>query len=173
MTWNALLHRPAVFLRYSSSGRAPAADAQESTAACSIIVLTLIWKFPRAPPGAPTSTTTRETSIRERGNCGREMTGNFAYNGEFHVIVGIFYMPKICDTGPTALLPLRRIFSSWKIRRLRPGSNPQTWVVRRLYSRQKGIWHPDETRKIGMTACLGAVVKKKVWPWRELKAKVT
>jgi hypothetical protein len=26
-----------------------------------------LWKFPLAPPGAPTSTTTRETSSRERG----------------------------------------------------------------------------------------------------------
>jgi hypothetical protein len=35
------------------------------------------------------------------------------------------------------------------------------FTVWRLYSRQKGIWHPDETRKIGMIACLGTVVKKK------------
>jgi hypothetical protein len=36
------------------------------------------------------------------------MTGNFADNGDFHVTVGFFYMPQICDMGPTALLPLRR-----------------------------------------------------------------
>jgi hypothetical protein len=42
-----------------------------------LIVLTLLWKFPLAPPGATTSPT-RETSSRERGNCGREMSGNFA-----------------------------------------------------------------------------------------------
>jgi hypothetical protein len=36
------------------------------------------------------------------------VTGNFADNGDFHAIVGIFYMPQICDMGPTALLPLRR-----------------------------------------------------------------
>jgi hypothetical protein len=33
------------------------------------------------------------------------MNGNFAYNGDFHGIVGISYMPQICDTGLTALLP--------------------------------------------------------------------
>ena len=42
-------------------------------------------------------------------------------------------MPQMCDMGPTALLPLRsegvlRIFSPLKIRRLRPGLNPRTWV---------------------------------------------
>jgi hypothetical protein len=36
--------------------------------------------------------------------------------------------------GPPALLPLRRkacleFFSPWKIRRLRPGLNPRTWVL--------------------------------------------
>jgi hypothetical protein len=43
---------------------------------------------------------------------------------------GIFYMPHICDTGPTALLPFRRkaccgFLRPKKIRRLRPGSNPR------------------------------------------------
>jgi hypothetical protein len=42
-------------------------------------------------------------------------------------------MPQICDMGPTALLPFRRkaclrIFPLLKIRRLRPGLNPRTWV---------------------------------------------
>jgi hypothetical protein len=30
---------------------------------------------------------------------------NFAYTADFHVNVGIFYMPQICDMGQTALLP--------------------------------------------------------------------
>jgi hypothetical protein len=41
-------------------------------------------------------------------------------------------MPQICDMGQTALLPLRRKacygFFARKIRRLRPGSNPRSWV---------------------------------------------
>ena len=49
--------------------------------------------------------------------------------------LGIFYMPQICDMGPTALHPLRRkacwgFFRPLKIRRLRPGLNPRTWVLK-------------------------------------------
>ena len=43
-------------------------------------------------------------------------------------------MPKIYDMGPTAILPLRRKaewgFFALKIRRLRPGLNPRTWVLK-------------------------------------------
>jgi len=54
---------------------------------------------------------------------------------DFHVNLEIFYMSQIYDMGPTALLPLQRkacmrIFSPLKIRRLRPGLNPQTWVLK-------------------------------------------
>ena len=38
-------------------------------------------------------------------------------------------MPQIYDMGPTALLPLRKK-ACWKIRRIRPGLNPQTWVLK-------------------------------------------
>jgi hypothetical protein len=43
-------------------------------------------------------------------------------------------MPQICDMGQTALLPFRRkacwgFFRPKKIRRLRPGLNPRTWVL--------------------------------------------
>ena len=38
-------------------------------------------------------------------------------------------MPQICDMGPIILLPFLRIFyRPLKIRRLRPGLNPRTWV---------------------------------------------
>jgi hypothetical protein len=73
-----------------------------------LLYYTMLWTFALALPGVPTSTTMRETPSSERGNCGREMTSNFADNGGFHAIVGIFYTPKICDMGLTALLPLRR-----------------------------------------------------------------
>jgi hypothetical protein len=36
------------------------------------------------------------------------MTGNSADNDDFHAIVGIFYMPQICQMEPAALLPLQR-----------------------------------------------------------------
>jgi hypothetical protein len=47
--------------------------------------------------------------------------------------VGFFNMPLICDMGQMALLPFWRkvcwgFFSPWKIRWLRPGLNPRTWV---------------------------------------------
>jgi hypothetical protein len=74
---------------------------------CRLIVRARLWKFPLVPPGDRTPTT-RETSSRERGNYGREKTCNFADNGDFHAIVGIFYMPQICDLGSMALLPLWR-----------------------------------------------------------------
>jgi hypothetical protein len=42
------------------------------------------------------------------GNIGREMAGEFSLkSSDFHVTLGIFYMPKICDMGQTDLL-LRR-----------------------------------------------------------------
>ena len=45
----------------------------------------------------------------EKWNCGREICpGNFYLNSDFHLNLGIFYMPQIYDMGPTALLPLRR-----------------------------------------------------------------
>jgi hypothetical protein len=70
----------------------------------------------------------------ERLNCGQEMTGNFADNGDFHVIVWIFFLHTAnlrhgTDgfTSPPKEGVLR-IFSPWKIRRLRPGLNPRTRV---------------------------------------------
>jgi hypothetical protein len=36
----------------------------------------------------------------------RMVSGNFAENGNFHTIFGIFYMQQIYDMGPTALLSL-------------------------------------------------------------------
>jgi hypothetical protein len=75
-------------------------------------------------PGDPSS---------ERWNfVGRETSGNLAESSEFHATLGIFYMPQIYDMGQTTLLPLRRKscwgFFALKIRRLRPGLNPRTWV---------------------------------------------
>ena len=41
-------------------------------------------------------------------------------------------MPQIYDMGPTALLPRRRAedFFALKVRQLRPGLNPRTWVLK-------------------------------------------
>jgi hypothetical protein len=57
---------------------------------------------------------------------GKKRSDKFRLDSNFHVILGIFYTPQICDMGQTALL--LRIFSLLKIRRLRLGLNPRTWV---------------------------------------------
>jgi hypothetical protein len=60
---------------------------------CSMHRLTVLpcFRFPLAPPGALHVRMTRETSSSERGNYGREMTGQC----NFHVIVGIFNVPQL------------------------------------------------------------------------------
>jgi len=103
----------------------------------------LVWTFPRSPPGTATSPTTREILVAKGG---RELAGNFAWNCDFHVNSGIFYMPQICDMGPTALLPFRRkacwgFFRPEKSWRLRPGLNPRTWVLKDLDHRSRlDVW---------------------------------
>jgi len=39
---------------------------------------------------------------------GEKCSDKFDLESDFYVILRIFYMPKICDMGQTALLPLRR-----------------------------------------------------------------
>jgi hypothetical protein len=68
-----------------------------------------------------------------RWNCGREYCPVILPKWRLPLHLGIFYMLQIYDTGPTALLRLRRkacwgFFSPLKIRRLRPGLNPRSWV---------------------------------------------
>jgi hypothetical protein len=91
---------------------------------CRLIVLTLLWKFPLAMPGSPMSTMTRETSSRERGNCGREMTRNFA---DSHTKCRDLLHASNLQHGTNGFTsPLKegtlRIFCPEK--RLRPGLNP-------------------------------------------------
>jgi hypothetical protein len=45
---------------------------------------------------------------------GEKMSGNFAYMTSQFTPLVIFYMPQIYDMGPTAFLPLRRIFFALK-----------------------------------------------------------
>ena len=68
------------------------------------------------------------------GNCGRECCPVILPKWRLPRHLGIFYMPQIY-MEPTALLPLRRkacwgFFLPLKIRRLRPGLNPRTWVLK-------------------------------------------
>jgi hypothetical protein len=68
-----------------------------------------------------------------RWNCGREMSGNFALNAEFHVTYrDLLHAVKLRHgtDGFTSPPEGRRAedFFALKFRRLRPGANPRTWV---------------------------------------------
>jgi hypothetical protein len=61
------------------------------------------------------------------------VSGNFSKMTPFLRHLGIFYMPQICDMGPTALLPLLkegtlRNFSPEKSEGFGRVLNPRTWV---------------------------------------------
>jgi len=72
----------------------------------------------------------------KRWNCGQECWLVILPKCQLpRYILGIFYMPQICDMGPTALLPLQRkacwgFFCPEKSWRLRSGLNPRTWVLK-------------------------------------------
>jgi len=69
-----------------------------------------------------------------RWNCGREMSGNFCLNSDFHVTFrDLLHAVKLRHrtdgfTSPPKKGVLRIFFFALKIRRLRPGVNPRTWV---------------------------------------------
>ena len=90
-----------------------------------------LQSFLLAPPGV----STRDPSSERRNYLGEKSPVISTESCDFHAYTfGFFYMPQISDMGQTALLPFRRkacwgfFFSPWKIRRLRPGLNPRTWV---------------------------------------------
>ena len=58
----------------------------------------------------PSRPTTQDTSSSGRWNSSwaRNVPTNFGLESDFHVILGLFYMPQICDMGQMALLSLRR-----------------------------------------------------------------
>ena len=71
----------------------------------------------------------------ERWKCGREICPVFCLNSDFHVHLGVFYMPQRSTTWYRRLYFAsegRRAedFFALKIRRLRPGLNPRTWVLK-------------------------------------------
>jgi len=68
-----------------------------------------------------------------RWNCGREMSGKFCLNTDFHVTFrDLLHAVKLRHGTDGFTSPPKegvlRIFSPWKIRRVRPGANPRTWV---------------------------------------------
>jgi hypothetical protein len=87
-----------------------------------LFVLARLWKFPLAPPGAPTPTTTRETSSRERG---KKWPVILSTNGGFHAIGRDLLHAANLRHGTDGFTSppkegILRIFS--------PDSNPRTWV---------------------------------------------
>jgi len=73
------------------------------------------------------------TPAVEGGNYGREIAENFAGSSDFHVTSGFFTCRKFTTCDRRLYFPSegRRAedFFVWKIRRLRPGLNPQTRVT--------------------------------------------
>ena len=68
-----------------------------------------------------------------RWNCGREMPGTFCLNGDFHVIFrDLLHVVKLRHGTDGFTSPPKEgvlwIFFALKIRWLRPGANPRTWV---------------------------------------------
>jgi len=83
--------------------------------------------YHQVPPRPPR----RERSQRRNWELwARMLSGNFAEMTTSTLHLAIFYIPQIYDMGPTVPKEgVLRIFSPLKIRRLRPGLNPRTWVL--------------------------------------------
>ena len=85
-------------------------------------------------PGACTSATTRQFLAAKGGTVGEKLSGNFCLNTDFHLTLGIFTCRKSTTWDRRLYFPSegRRAedFFALKIRRLRPGFNPRTWVLK-------------------------------------------
>ena len=69
----------------------------------------------------------------ERWNYGRErLSGSFAYMTSLFTPLGIFYMPQIYGFTSPLKEGVLRIFSPLKIRRLRPGLNSRTGLLKTI-----------------------------------------
>jgi len=124
---------------YSCSSTGPGAYAPDAPQP-----IGLLWDPEPPPPWFRRSSFCHQAPLRpydardpssERWNCGRECWPIILPKCRLpRSILGIFYVPQICDMGPTVLLPLRRkarwgLFCPEKFWRLRPGLNPRTWVL--------------------------------------------
>jgi hypothetical protein len=122
------------FLFFSSGSRAYAPDAPQPVG---LLCCPSVLDVPLSPPVRLLVHVTRETPSSERWELrGRESWPIILLKCSTSTEhLGFFYMPQINDMGPTALLPLRRkacwgFFSPLKVRRLWPGLNPRTWVLK-------------------------------------------
>ena len=85
-----------------------------------------------SPLGASTCKRHERPLSAKDGITGEKWPVNFSCDSYFHVNPGFFDMPRKSATWETALLPPQGRhavdFFARKIRRLRPGSNPRSWV---------------------------------------------
>jgi hypothetical protein len=91
-----------------------------------------VQRLPLPPPGGSTA---GDPSSERWNLLGEKLSGNLAESSEFSATSGIFYVQQIYDMGQTALRFLRKkscwgFFRPEKNRRLRPGLNPRTWVLK-------------------------------------------
>jgi hypothetical protein len=97
-----------------------------TTTHCSLLRL-IVRSVLDVPTSATTRVTTQEHPAAEGWNCGREMSGKFYLNADFHVTFkDLLHSVKLRHwtdgfTSPPKEDVLRTFSSSLKIRRLRPG----------------------------------------------------
>jgi hypothetical protein len=87
-----------------------------------------LWTFQLWPPDAPAITDAFRTPAAEVGTYGRGRTGKFYLNADFHGTFRDLLHAANLRHGTHGFTSLPRIFPPLKIRRLRPGLNPRTWV---------------------------------------------
>jgi hypothetical protein len=85
------------------------------------------------PPDAPVPTDAFRTPAAEVGTFGRGRTGKFCLNADLHSTFRDLLHAAYLRHGTHGFTSVPkegvlRIFPPLKIRRLRPGLNPQTWV---------------------------------------------
>jgi hypothetical protein len=83
-----------------------------------------LWTFQPWPPDALAPTYAFRTPATEFGTYGRRRTGKFSLNADFHGTFRDILHSANLRHGTHVL----KIFPPLKIRRLRPGLNPRTWV---------------------------------------------
>jgi hypothetical protein len=111
---------------------ASVADAPGCTVGYRLIVLARLWKFPLAPPGAP-RLQRRERPLAWKGEMWARNDRYFCRQRRVPCHwMDLLYAANLWHGTDGFISPpkegMLRIFSPWKIRRLRPGSNPRTWV---------------------------------------------
>jgi hypothetical protein len=103
-------------------------------------------------------TTTWQTYSRERGNCGWEISGNFATNGEFNAVWRDLLLATNLWHGTGGFTSPKK--ACW---RLQSGLNPQTWVPEASMLTLTPPKPP--TSYLSVVMCMTAVVISQAWIW--------